>query len=201
MEEKQKYIQDVLNNMKNILNVKSDRQLSILIDTQPSSLFNSIKRGLLPYEKIIFFALKKGYSLDEIFLFKKDGSSDNFDNKIEDIQEEDYTNLAYIKVLDNEKKQIKIPLYTAYSDNIRAYLDDKKIYIINIEDKEIFNKSYYLIKSKNNYFAVSIIIELDGIYSLKDDDNNTVSKLTDKEFEELEIIGKINFRFDKKTFI
>lgn len=48
------YINEVVNKLKKILNVTSDRQLALKLDVMPSSFSNTIKRGLLPYEKILF---------------------------------------------------------------------------------------------------------------------------------------------------
>ena len=45
-----------------------------------------------------------------------------------------------------------------------------------------------------------ISIDLDGSYSLKDDDNN-IKKIMMEDFKKIEVIGKINFKLIRETFI
>ena len=66
----EEYVNSVINNLKKILGVTSDRQLPIRLDIKPPSFANTIKRGLLPYEKIVLFAKKHNQSLDKIFLLQ-----------------------------------------------------------------------------------------------------------------------------------
>ena len=59
----------VINKLKDILNIKSDRQLSFALDILPASFANSRKRGIIPFDKIINYALKKNIDLNLIFFF------------------------------------------------------------------------------------------------------------------------------------
>ena len=198
------YINEVFNKLKKILNVTSDRQLALKLDVMPSSFSNTIKRGLLPYEKILFFAKKEGLSLDDIFLLNNHSTINRAINNIENTSTEKELecskDLCSIQILNDEKNLITIPLNAYSNQKLRAFINDKKIYIIDIDDREIEHNTYYLIKSSETYFAMYISIDLDGSYSLKDDDNN-IKKIMMEDFKKIEVIGKINFKLIRETFI
>ena len=170
----------------------------------PSSFSNTIKRGLLPYEKILFFAKKEGLSLDDIFLLNNNSiikkTIDNIENNVNKKELECSKDLCSIQILNDEKNLITIPLNAYSNQKLRAFINDKKIYIIDIDDREIEHNTYYLIKSSETYFAMYISIDLDGSYSLKDDDNN-IKKIMMEDFKKIEVIGKINFKLIRETFI
>lgn len=200
----EEYVNSVINNLKKILGVTSDRQLSIRLDIKPPSFANTIKRGLLPYEKIVLFAKKHNQSLDKIFLLQ------NQDYTIENEPKCNYSepesnsissnNSTEIQLI-NDEQTIKIPnLPVTPNKNLKAFIDDKKIYIINTNDKIFVNNHYYLLKSNNAFFTMVISIDLDGQYILKNDDDIT-TKLTLDEFNKIEIVGKVNFKLTRETFI
>lgn len=192
------FVNEVLDNLANILNVKSDRQLAIKLDILPSTLFNNRKRGILPYEKILTYALQNNLSLDDIF---KPSNIKN--NKVNEciLTSLDY-DLININILNDSKNFIQIPLKIAEQENYKAYLDDKKIYIIDTINNNFKNKNRYLIKNNNNYFVVLISLDFDNTYILRDEnDSDLISKLTKEEFEKIEIIGKVDFILSRETYI
>lgn len=192
------FVNEVLDNLANILNVKSDRQLAIKLDILPSTLFNNRKRGILPYEKILNYALKNNLSLDDIF---KPSNIKN--NKVNEciLASSDY-DLVNINILNDSKNFIQIPLKIAEQENYKAYLDDKKIYVIDTINNNFKNKTRYLIKNNNNYFVVLISLDFDNTYILRDEnDSDLISKLTKEEFEKIEIIGKVDFILSRETYI
>lgn len=192
------FVNEVLDNLANILNVKSDRQLAIKLDILPSTLFNNRKRGILPYEKILTYALQNNLSLDDIF---KPSNIKN--NKVNEciLASSDY-DLVNINILNDSKNFIQIPLKIAEQENYKAYLDDKKIYIIDTINNNFKNKNRYLIKNNNNYFVVLISLDFDNTYILRDEnDSDLISKLTKEEFEKIEIIGKVDFILSRETYI
>ncbi|MGJ0493271.1 helix-turn-helix domain-containing protein [Aliarcobacter cryaerophilus] len=199
MENNNEYISGVISKLKTKLQITSDRQLAGKLELSPSSLSATLKRGLLPYEKIINFCKKTNISLDEIFLNIEEN---NINNKINISEDKLQCNKDFssIKLLDNEDYSISIPTSNLSKEEYRAYINDKKIYIIDTRSKEISHNTYCLIKSNNIYFPVVISIDLDGSYSLRDDEDNT-TKLAPDEFKKFEIIGKISFRLIRETFI
>ncbi|WP_066408147.1 helix-turn-helix domain-containing protein [Aliarcobacter skirrowii] len=192
------FVNEVLDNLAKILDVKSDRQLAIKLDILPSTLFNNRKRGILPYEKILAFALQNNFSLDDIF---KPSNIKN--NKVNEciLASSDY-DLVNINILNDSKNFIQIPLKIAEQENYKAFLDDKKIYIIDTINNNFKNKNRYLIKNNNNYFVVLISLDFDNTYILRDEnDSDLISKLTKEEFEKIEIIGKVDFILSRETYI
>ena len=200
----EEYINSVINNLKKILGVTSDRQLSIRLDIKPPSFANTIKRGLLPYEKIVLFAKKHNQSLDKIFLLQ------NQNYTIENEPKCNYSELESNSIssnnsteiqLINGEQTIKIPnLPVTPNKTLRAFIDDKKIYIIDTKDKIFVNNNYYLLKSSNAFFPMIVSMDLDGQYILKNDDDIT-TKVTLNEFNKIEIVGKVNFKLTRETFI
>lgn len=200
----EEYVNSVINNLKKILGVTSDRQLSIRLDIKPPSFANTIKRGLLPYEKIVLFAKKHNQSLDKIFLLQ------NQNYTIENEPKCNYSELESNSIssnnsteiqLINGEQTIKIPnLPVTPNKTLRAFIDDKKIYIIDTKDKIFVNNNYYLLKSSNAFFPMIVSMDLDGQYILKNDDDIT-TKLTLDEFNKIEIVGKVNFKLTRETFI
>jgi len=193
------YIDNVVLKLKSILNITSDRQLALKLDIMPSSFANTIKRGLLPYEKILFFAINNKISLDEIFLLNNNKTATEIKNIINQ-PEEPLKDLVEIKILNTNENTIKIPLNSSVSVETRAYIDDKKIYIIDTEDKEVKNNSYYLVKSNEIYFAFFISIDLDGSYNLKNDED-LLRKISSEDFSKIEIIGRISYKLNRETYI
>lgn len=192
------FVNEVLDNLAKILDVKSDRQLAIKLDILPSTLFNNRKRGILPYEKILNYALQNNLSLDDIF---KPSNIKN--NKVNEciLASSDY-DLVNINILNDSKNFIQIPLKIAEQENYKAFLDDKKIYIIDTINNNFKNKNRYLIKNNNNYFVVLISLDFDNTYILRDEnDSDLISKLTKEEFEKIEIIGKVDFILSRETYI
>lgn len=164
----------------------------------PSTLFNNRKRGILPYEKILTYALQNNLSLDDIF---KPSNIKN--NKVNEciLASSDY-DLVNINILNDSKNFIQIPLKIAEQENYKAFLDDKKIYIIDTINNNFKNKNRYLIKNNNNYFVVLISLDFDNTYILRDEnDSDLISKLTKEEFEKIEIIGKVDFILSRETYI
>lgn len=199
------YASSVLDNLKRILDLPSDRQLAFRLDLHPASLSNTIKRKILPWEKIITYAINNNLSLDEIFLNKVNQSgydksnTDNIEAKNKSIINEN-NKLSSIKTLE-EDSEIQIPyIFQSEDTELRAYLTDKKIYILDINEKEIKGTNYWLVKSNNNYYALTISVNLDGKYQLKDDDDS-IRSISAEEFKKLEITGKIHFRFIRDSFI
>ncbi len=200
----EEYVNSVINNLKKILGVTSDRQLSIRLDIKPPSFANTIKRGLLPYEKIVLFAKKHNQSLDKIFLLQ------NQNYTIENEPKCNYSELESNSIssnnsteiqLINGEQTIKIPnLPVTPNKTLRAFIDDKKIYIIDTKDKIFVNNNYYLLKSSNAFFPMIVSMDLDGQYILKNDDDIT-TKVTLNEFNKIEIVGKVNFKLTRETFI
>ena len=199
MQNHKEYIDNVVLKLKSILNITSDRQLALKLDIMPSSFANTIKRGLLPYEKILFFAINNKISLDEIFLLNNNETATEIKNIINQ-QEEPLKDLVEIKILNTNENTIKIPLNSSVSVETRAYIDDKKIYIIDTEDKEVKNNSYYLVKSNEIYFAFFISIDLDGSYNLKNDED-LLRKISSEDFSKIEIIGRISYKLNRETYI
>lgn len=199
MQNHKEYIDNVVLKLKSILNITSDRQLALKLDIMPSSFANTIKRGLLPYEKILFFAINNKISLDEIFLLNNNQTVTEIKNIINQ-QEEPLKDLVEIKILNTNENTIKIPLNSSVSVETRAYIDDKKIYIIDTEDKEVKNNSYYLVKSNEIYFAFFISIDLDGSYNLKNDED-LLRKISSEDFSKIEIIGRISYKLNRETYI
>ncbi len=199
MQNHKEYIDNVVLKLKSILNITSDRQLALKLDIMPSSFANTIKRGLLPYEKILFFAINNKISLDEIFLLNNNQTVTEIKNIINQ-PEEPLKDLVEIKILNTNENTIKIPLNSSVSLETRAYIDDKKIYIIDTEDKEVKNNSYYLVKSNEIYFAFFISIDLDGSYNLKNDED-LLRKISSEDFSKIEIIGRINYKLNRETYI
>ena len=199
MQNHKEYIDNVVLKLKSILNITSDRQLALKLDIMPSSFANTIKRGLLPYEKILFFAINNKISLDEIFLLNNNETATEIKNIINQ-QEESLKDLVEIKILNANENTIKIPLNSSVSVETRAYIDDKKIYIIDTEDKEVKNNSYYLVKSNEIYFAFFISIDLDGSYNLKNDED-LLRKISSEDFSKIEIIGRISYKLNRETYI
>lgn len=199
MQNHKEYIDNVVLKLKSILNITSDRQLALKLDIMPSSFANTIKRGLLPYEKILFFAINNKISLDEIFLLNNNKTATEIKNIINQ-QEESLKDLVEIKILNTNENTIKIPLNSSVSVETRAYIDDKKIYIIDTEDKEVKNNSYYLVKSNEIYFAFFISIDLDGSYNLKNDED-LLRKISSEDFSKIEIIGRISYKLNRETYI
>lgn len=199
MQNHKEYIDNVVLKLKSILNITSDRQLALKLDIMPSSFANTIKRGLLPYEKILFFAINNKISLDEIFLLNNNQTVTEIKNIINQ-QEEPFKDLVEIKILNTNENTIKIPLNSSVSVETRAYIDDKKIYIIDTEDKEVKNNSYYLVKSNEIYFAFFISIDLDGSYNLKNDED-LLRKISSEDFSKIEIIGRISYKLNRETYI
>lgn len=199
MQNHKEYIDNVVLKLKSILNITSDRQLALKLDIMPSSFANTIKRGLLPYEKILFFAINNKISLDEIFLLNNNETATEIKNIINQ-PEEPLKDLVEIKILNTNENTIKIPLNSSVSVETRAYIDDKKIYIIDTEDKEVKNNSYYLVKSNEIYFAFFISIDLDGSYNLKNDED-LLRKISSEDFSKIEIIGRISYKLNRETYI
>lgn len=199
MQNHKEYIDNVVLKLKSILNITSDRQLALKLDIMPSSFANTIKRGLLPYEKILFFAINNKISLDEIFLLNNNQTVTEVKNIINQ-PEEPLKDLVEIKILNTNENTIKIPLNSSVSVETRAYIDDKKIYIIDTEDKEVKNNSYYLVKSNEIYFAFFISIDLDGSYNLKNDED-LLRKISSEDFSKIEIIGRISYKLNRETYI
>lgn len=199
MQNHKEYIDNVVLKLKSILNITSDRQLALKLDIMPSSFANTIKRGLLPYEKILFFAINNKISLDEIFLLNNNKTATEIKNIINQ-PEEPLKDLVEIKILNTNENTIKIPLNSSVSVETRAYIDDKKIYIIDTEDKEVKNNSYYLVKSNEIYFAFFISIDLDGSYNLKNDED-LLRKISSEDFSKIEIIGRISYKLNRETYI
>lgn len=199
------YVSNVLDNLKRILKLPSDRQLALKLEIHPASLSNSIKRNILPWEKIITYSLNNNLSLDEIFLNNinqsenKDSNTDNIESSKNSTFNEN-NKLSSIKTLE-EDSEIQIPyIFQSEDTELRAYLTDKKIYVLDINEKEIKGTNYWLVKSNNNYYALTISVNLDGKYQLKDDDDS-IRSISVEEFKKLEIIGKIHFRFIRDSFI
>lgn len=199
------YVSNVLDNLKRILKLPSDRQLALKLEIHPASLSNSIKRNILPWEKIITYSLNNNLSLDEIFLNNinqsenKDSNTDNIASSKNSTFNEN-NKLSSIKTLE-EDSEIQIPyIFQSEDTELRAYLTDKKIYVLDINEKEIKGTNYWLVKSNNNYYALTISVNLDGKYQLKDDDES-IRSISVEEFKKLEIIGKIHFRFIRDSFI
>jgi|SRR5574344_621341 hypothetical protein len=199
------YVSNVLDNLKRILKLPSDRQLALKLEIHPASLSNSIKRNILPWEKIITYSLNNNLSLDEIFLNNinqsenKDSNTDNIASSKNSTFNEN-NKLSSIKTLE-EDSEIQIPyIFQSEDTELRAYLTDKKIYVLDINEKEIKGTNYWLVKSNNNYYALTISVNLDGKYQLKDDDDS-IRSISVEEFKKLEIIGKIHFRFIRDSFI
>lgn len=199
MQNHKEYIDNVVLKLKSILNITSDRQLALKLNIMPSSFANTIKRGLLPYEKILFFAINNKISLDEIFLLNNNETATEIKNIINQ-PEEPLKDLVEIKILNTNENTIKIPLNSSVSVETRAYIDDKKIYIIDTEDKEVKNNSYYLVKSNEIYFAFFILIDLDGSYNLKNDED-LLRKISSEDFSKIEIIGRISYKLNRETYI
>jgi len=192
LREDTEYITRVVKNLKETLDVKSDRQLALKLDMLPASFSNTIKRGLLPLEKIFSYAKEHNLSLDEIFLFS--------DKKKQQIQLKS-EHLTKVTLLDNESVSIFVPyIFISSQAQLRAFLNDKKIYILDINEKEVNSSNYWLIKSNDIYYAMVISIDLDGSYILKDDNNNT-RKISIEDFSKFEVIGKIHFKFVRELFI
>jgi len=186
------YITKVVKNLKETLGVKSDRQLALRIGMLPASFSNTIKRGLLPLEKIFSYAKEHNLSLDEIFLFGEE--------KDKQIQLET-EHLTKVILLDNENVSIFVPyIFISSQVKLRAFLNDRKIYILDINEKEINSSNYWLIKSNDIYYTMVISIDLDGSYILKDDNNN-IRKISVEDFSKFEIVGKICFRFTRELFV
>lgn len=204
MEINQEYVNNVVLNLKSKFNITSDRQLAMKLNILPASFANTIKRGLLPYEKLIAYCKKEGLSLDEIFLMNNDNVVNNLSDKIETKETkkelESRKNSIAIKIL-NEESSIYLPLNLPTKNSYKAYIYDKNILILDIENKEILSNNYYLVETnKIHYFPMTISIDLTGDYLLKNDENIT-TKLTKEELEKIEIVGKIDFKFTRETFI
>ena len=155
------YVSNVLDNLKRILKLPSDRQLALKLEIHPASLSNSIKRNILPWEKIITYSLNNNLSLDEIFLNNinqsenKDSNTDNIASSKNSTFNEN-NKLSSIKTLE-EDSEIQIPyIFQSEDTELRAYLTDKKIYVLDINEKEIKGTNYWLVKSNNNYYALTI---------------------------------------------
>jgi len=186
------YIAKVVKSLKETLDVKSDRQLALKLDMLPASFSNTIKRGLLPLEKMFSYAKEHNLSLDEMFLFsEKQDQQAQLETK----------HLTKVQLLDNETIFISVPyIFISSQAQLRAFLNDKKIYILDINEKELNGSNYWLIKSNDIYYTMVISIDLDGSYILKDDDNN-IRKISIEDFSKFEVIGKIHFRFIRELFI
>ncbi|KLD99297.1 helix-turn-helix domain containing protein [Aliarcobacter butzleri] len=195
----------VIDNLKSIMGVTSDRQVALKLDVKPPTFRNSKERGLIPYKEIILYAKREKLDLNEIF-FNNLEEKPKIGNSTKDINitiknNTNNGNISSIKLLENDTNTISLPLSNfSQNDTIRAWINDKKIYIIDIFDKKIIDKNYYLIRSNKNIFAMNISIDLNGDYLLKDDEDNT-TKVTPDNFKDFEIIGKINFRLKRETFI
>jgi len=192
LREDTEYITKVVKNLKETLDVKSDRQLALKLGMLPASFSNTIKRGLLPLEKMFSYAKEHNLSLDEMFLF-----SDKKEQQIQ-LESELFTKVT---LLDNENVSISIPyIFISSQAKFRAFLNDKNIYILDISKKKVTGSNYWLIKSNDIYYAMVISIDLDGSYILKDDNNN-IRKISIEDFSKFEVIGKIHFRFVRELFV
>jgi len=158
------YIAKAVKNLKETLGVKSDRQLALKLDMLPASFSNTIKRGLLPLEKMFSYAKEHNLSLDEMFLFsEKQDQQAQLENE----------HLTKVQLLDNETIFVSVPyIFVSSQVQLRAFLNDRKIYILDINEKEVTGSNYWLIKSNDIYYTMVISIDLDGSYIFKDDDNN-----------------------------
>lgn len=176
----------VINKLKDILNIKSDRQLSFALDILPASFANSRKRGIIPFDKIINYALKKNIDLNLIFNpdVLIDSNTINSSNNKEDFLK--------IKILNNEEDFLKIPF--SYNDikldTCRCLTLDDKIYIINIEDTSLQNNKKFILKSNNIYYYRHVNINFEGSFIFKDE--TSISEQIEKELvDKIEVVGKI----------
>lgn len=197
IENDHEYFNIVIENMKRLLSVKSDRQLAFALDVLPASFANSKKRALIPCEKIIQVAIKRKFNLNEIFgnIIIENQTFINANTETNLINNNDLIN---IKLLDSKNDFIRVPLFTRNeSDNYKAYIHNKKdIYVININERNIENGKFYLLKGNDVFYVRYIMIDFDGNYTLKDEQN--ISEKVNKEvLENIEIIGKIEAAFNK----
>ena len=144
-------------------------------------------------------SLPLSFVLSSVFLAGCALNTQNFSTPEQIVKRE--ANMSSAIFADDGITTIKIPnLPVTPNKTLRAFIDDKKIYIIDTKDKIFVNNNYYLLKSSNAFFPMIVSMDLDGQYILKNDDDIT-TKVTLNEFNKIEIVGKVNFKLTRETFI
>lgn len=188
----------VIEKLKTIYELKSDRKLSLKLDVLPASFSNSKKRGILPYEKIITAAIKDKISLDEIF-------GNRINNKI------DYTNLkdkkankhglVDIPMLNDNLDYIRVPLiYLENTTNLKGYISNNHTYILNTSEIKPEHNRTYLLTSNNIYYIKHISIDLSGTYLLKDEDGS-ITNINKNELDNVIFIGRVEHKFSRTSLV
>lgn len=187
---------NVINRLKEIAKIPNDRQLCFKLDILTPSFSNSKKRGVLPYKKIIAFCKNTGISLD--LLFNNDNPT--IDKLKSNVQNIDDKNIYNIPILQNESDFLRLNFGQILDiSNLKAYLNNNLIYILNESLNQLENETTYLIKSNEIFYVRHISIDFDGMYILKDEKGN-VEKLNKETFSKINLIGKIIFSFSKERF-
>jgi hypothetical protein len=190
------YIHKVIERLKLLTNVENDRQLALKLGMFQSSLIGMLKRGGLPYDRIVSLAITDKIDLNSAFLLKEvDQLELSRAIKSKDIVDDSL--MSNIGLLKKDKEFLRLPIPKA-QESLQIHMDGSTIYVVDTNDINIVNGSVYLISINGVFIPTTISIDFSGNYLLKSENNS--DKLSKDEFSSIEIIGKIKCKYTKEVF-
>lgn len=184
----------IVERIKEIEKINSDRQFALLIGMRADSYANAKKRGTFPYEKVIEYCFRKNYSIDEIF---------NLKNPIKNLKEpskgwkDRYFNILCI----DSEDYIRVPKDTTHNfDDInffRAFIDEKgNIFLINKTKTKLEDRANFLVKIFDKYYIKNVSIDLDRNFKLLEKEYEPII-LKESDFSKIDVIGKVEISYKK----
>lgn len=188
------YYSSIVEKVKEIEGVTSDRQFALTIGMRPDSYANAKKRGTFPFEKVIDYCFKNRYSLDEVFGMKnpkkilENNSTEN----------EDFVDIPSLINDDN----VRLPKDSIRDiidkiNSLKVYIDSaNNIFIINTELKKLQDRESFLVKIFDKYYIKDVSVDLDKNYKLSESNYEPII-IKESDFEKFEIIGKVESTYKK----
>jgi len=185
----------IVEKIKEIEKINSDRQFALLIGMRPDSYANAKKRGTFPYEKIIEYCFRKNFSIDEIFDMK---------NPVKNIKEllgkENKNNFIDVLCI-NSEDHIRVPKDNIHNlDDInffRAFIDENgNIFLINKNKTKLEDRANFLVKIFDKYYIKNVSIDLDRNFKLLEKEYEPII-LKESDFSKIDVIGKVEISYQK----
>jgi len=178
--------------LKQIENKKNERQLALAMDLRPDTFAQMKIRNRLPFETIIGYCEKTGYSLDRLF-FDVDNNDKSLGNSVNSINiHENNKNFHNYRIY-NSNEYVRLPtINNAHIYKALDYLN--AIYIFDENVKEYIGASFYVIdnnQTSQNIVVAKILTKLDGGFAYQYVDSDTLQDISKSDLSKVKIIGRV----------
>lgn len=171
--------------LRSIENKKNDRQLALAMELRPDTLAQMKIRSKIPFESVIGYCEKTGYSMDKLF-FDRDYKSESEDT----ILPHENNNKFYNYKIYNTNDYIRLPRISA-SNSIKAIELNNDILLFDENINSFDNNGIFLIDNDGSVSAVNIFTKIDGEYAYNYLGFTVANDLSKEQLSKLNIIGKV----------